>query len=253
MAFFLLCVYLALVLIRPQELTESTAQYPVVLCTLIITSIPFIFAKKNAGSPQFFLLMGLVIVIAISAIANGRSGSVVQLVPDFFASVVVPFILFSKLIDTPKKHKIVLFISLLAALVMVHNGLSQKASDIGVGWAGTKLSEGTRITYLGTLRDPNDLGLFFVMMIPLAAYLMVSTKAVLKIIWFSVFSALLYGVFLTNSRGAFLGVLSLLGLWTFERYGVKKSIVIASFLIPVIFVVASKFRTIDAEEESAHG
>lgn len=232
---------------------ESTAQYPAVLYTLIVTTVPFVFAKKNAGSPQFFLLICLVVVIAISATANGWSGSILTLVPAFFASAIVPFVLFSKLIDTPKKHKTILFISVLAALLMVHNGMSQKASDLGVGWAGNRLSEGTRITYLGTLGDPNDLGMFLVMMLPFAAYFMAYAKSMLKIIWFLALLALLYGVFLTNSRGAFLGVLSLLGLWALERYGVKKSVAIALLLLPVIFVVASKFRTIDAEEESAQG
>lgn len=253
MAFFLLCTYLAIVLIRPQELSESTAHYPVVLGTLVLTTIPYVFSKKNAGSPQIYLLAFLVIVIILSAITNGWSGSIFTLAPNFFAAAVVPFIIFSKITTSSQKHRVLLFISMCAALIMVHNGISQKDSDIGVGWSGSKLSEGTRITYLGTLCDPNDLGMFLVMNVPFAVYFMQRAGGILKLFWALALFGVLYGVYLTNSRGAFLGVLTLAGLFGVMRYGVKNTAILAGSLLPVVAILASKFRTIDAEEESAHG
>ncbi|MEQ1637587.1 MAG: O-antigen ligase family protein [Methylococcales bacterium] len=91
------------------------------------------------------------------------------------------------------------------------------------------------------------------MMLPIAVYFTARAKALQKLFWFLATLALLYGVFLTNSRGAFLGALSLLGLWALQKYGVKKTMVTAFFMLPVLSIVASKFRTIDAEEESAAG
>jgi O-antigen ligase len=245
---------LFIALIRPQELIGGTmAQKPVVFYTLILTVIPFLFSKKNSGSPQLFLLICLIIIISLSAILNGWSGGILKYVPEFVAAAVIPFILFSKLINTPQKHRVILLISVLSALVMVYNGFSQKLSPWGVGWAGSRLAEGTRITYLGVLNDPNDLGMFFVMMIPFVIYFVRRSGGLLKLIWIAALCALLYGVFLTNSRGAFLGVLSLFGLWILQEYGIKKTLSIALLLLPVVFVVASKFRTIQTDEESAAG
>lgn len=231
---------------------ESINQLPIILYTLILTFVPFLFSKKNAGSPQIALLIGLIVIITVSATLNGWSGSIMSLVPEFASSAVVPYVLFSKLLDSTKKHQIIIIITVLATLVMVHNGVSQRLSETGIGWAGSKISQGTRITYLGFLADPNDLGMFLVMNVPLVLYCVNRAKG-LKFFWLFALLVTLYGIFLTNSRGAFLGVVSLAGIWMLHKHGIKKTIGSLVFLLPILAVVASKFRTIDAEEESAVG
>lgn len=252
MAFFLLCVYWIVLLIRPQDLIYSLNQFPIILYTLILTIIPFFFSKKNAGSPQIVLLVGLLFVIGISATLNGWGGSVKSLVPEFTSAAVVPYVLFSKLIDSTKKHQIIIAITVLITVVMIHNGVSQQLSETGIGWAGSMISQGTRITYLGMLADPNDLGMFLVMNVPFALYCVTRSKG-LKLFWIMALLVTLYGIFLTNSRGAFLGIVCVAGLWMLHKHGIKKTVGSLVFLLPIVLVVASKFRTIDAEEESAVG
>jgi O-antigen ligase len=66
-------------------------------------------------------------------------------------------------------------------------------------------------------------------------------------------AAILYGIYLTNSRGTLVATIALFGYWFWTSYGTKKTLVAGTVLLPALFFVISKFRTITTEEESAEG
>jgi F0F1-type ATP synthase membrane subunit c/vacuolar-type H+-ATPase subunit K len=254
LGFLFLILYTIALFIRPQEWNPGLINYPVARYFLIISFIFFlVFQKPKFWGHQGWFLFGIMLVIALSGLRNGSlSGGITQ-AQDFFIYGLLPFLLYSGLVNTQGKHHWIYNILAIACCIMLHHGLSQKASPDGIGWSGEVLSQGTRITYLGFLNDPNDLGMFFVMNIPILIYLkQVTHSKLLKFLYLAISIGLIYGIFLTNSRGALVGTLSLALTYFYFQYGKIKFFFITAISLPLAFFIMKKFRTIDSEEESAH-
>jgi len=252
-AFVFLAIYIAVIFIRPQEIGNPNATLPIVkYLTLATFGIWLIFHKEKVFSPQLKALFLFSLVIALSSIFNGWAGGAVSVLSKFIPAAILPLIIVSNLITTIKRQHIIMAICLIAALFMVHNGHTQHLHPEGIGWSGTRTVEGTRITYLGIFGDPNDLGMFLVMTLPFAVYFRANSGSILKLISTAAIFAILYGVFITNSRGALLGVLSLVGLFYLFKWGWKKTLTIGVLILPLITIIMSKFRKIE-QGESANG
>ncbi|TNC82693.1 MAG: hypothetical protein C9356_02110 [Oleiphilus sp.] len=254
MAFVALLFYFVFVFIRPQEFWPPILDMPLVKISLIFCALFMLTQKKRRfDAPTNKLLAWLLAVIMISGVVNEGFSGALDSAQLFLTTILLPFLVIQNLIQSPRKQQIVFILLLVFGMIMVHDGMAQKASATGFGWSGAGLSQGTRITYLGIFSDPNDLGMFFVMLLPIAAYVMNLMPGMIKLLPVSVILALLYGIYMTNSRGALLGTLSLLGFWFLLKYGLKKSIFAGMIAAPVILVVMSMFRAIDSEEASAEG
>jgi len=251
--FFFLILYTAAIFIRPQEWSSSEFDFPIIRIFIIIAFIAYLLVQKpKFWSTQGWCLVGLVFVIILSGLTNGwLTGGFIS-AQDFFISSIIPFILYSSLVFNTKKLQHIFIIFLIATMFMLHHGYSQVSSPLGIGWSGNALSQGTRITYLGFFNDPNDLGMFFVMNIPIIFYFYKKTNNFfVKTSMLLFFILLLWGVYKTNSRGTLLGLLSLGGLYSIFRFGKAKALGLFVICIPLVFVVMSQFRAIDSEEESA--
>jgi O-antigen ligase len=250
MGFFALLAYLFFVFIRPQEFFDPLIGLPVVKLSLIIAMLFMLLQKKRRfDAPQNTFLFLLIPVILISNSLNGWFSGGVDSAMTFITTIFLPFLIIQNLIDTSKKQRVVMLFLIFCALVMVQHGLSQN----GFGWGGVGLSQKTRITYLGIFNDPNDLGMFFVMVLPFIPYFFNRVSFFLKPIFLLFGAGVLQGVFLTNSRGALLGTISLVSLWFYLKYGLKKCLLISVMVLPLMLLVMSKFRSIDSEEASAEG
>lgn len=254
MAFVALLAYLTFVFIRPQEFVDPLLGLPLVKFSLIFAAM-FMFTQKRRDfdAPQNWLLFLLIPLAIVSGLTNGWIGGGIDSAVSILTTIWLPFLVIQNLIDTLRKQQVVMLLLITASLIMVNDGIAQKASEEGIGWSGASLSQGTRITYLGIFNDPNDLGMFFVMVLPCVMYFLRKSNLVFKPMFVVALGYILYGIYLTNSRGALLGTMGLLGLWFLLRFGLKKSVVLGMFALPAVFIVMSKFREIDAEEASAAG
>src|SRR3546814_8779604 len=96
----------------------------------------------------------------------------------------------------------------LCAVVLTILGIGQVG--LGQGWTGMPTVQDGRIQYVGIFSDPNDLAMLFIMAVPMTL-LMAGRGGLLglrRVFWWAAALTLLYGVYLTNSRGAFLAVRS---------------------------------------------
>lgn len=254
MAFLALLAYLVFVLIRPQEFMQVLIGMPLVKFALIIATLFMLAEKKRRfDAPQNMLLFWLIPVIFLSGMINAGFWSTWAILELYLTSIFLPFLVVQNLINSEAKQKTVMIVLIISALVMVHDGMAQKASEIGVGWSGAMLSQGTRITYLGIFSDPNDVGMFLVMVLPLALFFFAKANTFSKLFFIIPPALIVYGVYLTNSRGALIGLMSQVGLWFFIRYGFVKSLIVGAIAAPLAFIAMSMFRAIDADEESAEG
>jgi len=254
LAFAALLAYLVFVFIRPQEFYGPMLGLPLVKYSLILAAL-FMFTQKKRefDASQNVLLFALLPLVILSGLFNGWLGGGIAAAETVLTTMILPFLIIQNVVNTLRKQQAVLLLLILAGLIMVSDGIAQKASEEGIGWSGAQLSQGTRITYLGIFNDPNDLGMFFVMLLPCVMYFFRHSIALLKPLFLIALSYLMYGIYLTNSRGALLGTMALLGFWFYLRYGLKKSMLLALPALPVALIVMGKFREIDAEEASAAG
>ena len=227
---------------------------PVVKMTLIVVAVLLIFQRnKRFDGPQTYLLLGYVTVIFLSGVFNGWVGGGVTAAKNMLATAVLPFFVVANAVNSRKKQIVALTLLVVAALIMVSNGISQAAAPDGIGWAGVQAQGGGRAAYVGIFNDPNDLGMFLVMTLPVAFFLFAQTKNAFRVVFAVAAVALVYGVYLTNSRGALLGLGALAAFWFILRFGATRTTAIGLAMLPVAFFAISKFRAIDPTEQSAYG
>ncbi len=198
--FFLLCVYTALVLIRPHEWPVLNVQFPLLRIVLIITFFAYLVSLR----PKAWNVQCTIFVI------------------------------------------------------MSQHAYVQISSPFGEGWAETVIyrndgpNQMAQARYIGVFNDPNDMGMFLVMNIPIAIFFMVNTQRFLmKLMWLAVAGVLVMGIYWTGSRGSLVGVMAVLFSFFYLRFGRVKSLVLASLSVPGVIIVMSSFRTISKDDESA--
>ena len=257
MAYVLLIIYAIVMLIRPHEWGVLESESSIIRNSLVLCMVFFVFHKnKNLAAPQLFLMTMFVLTIFVSVVFAGWIGGGLEQAELFLRAAFIPFVLISGLVDTTRRQHVIFIIIIVASLLTVLNGHVQVGDELGIGLFGNPVyNEGgsLRITYLGFLADPNDLGMFLVMSIPLILYFKDRMPSILRFtIWGSI-GFILYGIYLTNSRGTLLAILSLIAFWFWRKYGTTKSLFIGLASSPVLLIVMSSFRAISAEEESAQG
>ncbi len=212
--FFFMLVYLVLVLIRPQDypaVAESPGP-PMQSIALVLAAGMFLFSqRKSFNQPQFLLIPIFLFIAMVSKVVNGWAGGAL-FVFFVFAPVLLAYVLLANTVDTRARMQAVMAVFVICASVLALHGIDQAST--GIGWTGVELSQGTRIQYVGIFNDPNDLGMLFVMCLPMAFYL--SSRGgwlgLKRLFWWATIVLLVWGCYLTNSRGTLLALVAMLGV-----------------------------------------
>lgn len=253
--FLAMLAYLLLVLIRPQDYPELVDSFTLPLqpiALLVAAGFWMLSPRKNFDAPQYPVLLMFFVVLMVSHVFNGYlGGAVVQL--NKFAPVLLAFVVFANGLDSRERIlKIMAMFSLCAAVISIH-GIEQV--KLGTGWTGIGLSQGTRIQYVGIFNDPNDLGMLFVACVPMAVFLgsRGGLMGLRRLFWWIVAGILVYGIYLTDSRGSLLGLLLVMGLYVWQTRGVFIAGTLGAMAVGVLLALPSRFNEIDVEEASAQG
>jgi putative inorganic carbon (HCO3(-)) transporter len=201
--FLYLLAYLAVLYVRPHEYHPSFQGVPVLPVLLVSAAVFWLLRQaKDLSAPQFRLLPLQMLLMSLSLLLVGWSGGAMTVLTEF-SPVVILFYMLATSLDGEAKFKAVFGLLVLASGLMSLHGIDQMA-NAGVGWTGAKTID-DRITYLGFLNDPNDLAMSMLMSLPMAMYLAGgNTGFLMRWFWRGVAGLVVYGVFLTNSRGALL-------------------------------------------------
>lgn len=252
---FLILFYIVLVIVRPQEYPAMVDfEVPILQIALVAALIAWLISgRKSYAEPQFALLSAFMLVILVSEVANGWFGGVLQecLV---FGPVVVAFLILATSVTTQKRIQITMVVFVLCSSLLAIHGVLQK--EEGIGWTGVGLiQDDGRIQYLGIFNDPNDLGLLFVAVLPMAFYL--SSRGGLlglaRLFWLAAAALLLYGIYLTDSRGALLAVGLMFGVWVWLKRGLVTAILLGGLGLSGMMMLPSRLQELDSSEESAAG
>ncbi len=253
-AFLLTLLFTFFTFLRPQEIFEPLYGIPIIaILSILLIVIIFIAHRPIQLVPQHYLLLGMFPVAVISGGLNGWLGEGVTEGFKYINSCLIPFFIFSVVYTSASRQKAFMWLSLIASAFFVHNGYVQQHSFDGFGWSGTDYVEDGRIRYLGFFKDPNDLGVFFMMNIPFALYFTKHSNLFGKLLGISFLCGLFYGIYMTNSRGTMLAVAGITCLYLLIRFGSTKALMTGLTLAPPALFVASTFRAVSSQEASAMG
>lgn len=248
--FTVTAVYTILLIIRPQEFIPSLANMP--LLQFILLGAVGIWAftpDKGLELPQFTVLPFFLVCVWLSLGFAGWWGGIVPALNTMLPPILYCVAISGCVRSIEAFRKFTLLLVLCAAVLVLHGHFQ---STQGISWTGQPMIEG-RITYSGIFNDPNDMGLLFAMSVAFCVYhLRISRRKMARWLALATLGWLLYGVYLTDSRGTMLAILAVLGLEVGYSYGKKIVIVAASIAVPVL-VAFTRLAEVDSEEASAQG
>jgi putative inorganic carbon (HCO3(-)) transporter len=250
--FVLSLAYLVLTIIRPQDYMPGLVGVPILPVVLILAFAQWLGSVgKNLSAPQFMILPIFLLVMLLSDAANDWLGGALEQLEKFGPTVIAFFVL-ATAVSTSRKRVVITFaVFTLCAMVLALHGVDQ--FNNGVGWTGMGLSEDRRIQYVGIFNDPNDLGLLFVTTLPMALYLSARGGFLGRVFWFAGAALLLYGIYLTNSRGAFLAVMVIAAVYLWRKRGLLTSLALSGVGMMGLLLIPTRAQDISVDEDSAFG
>lgn len=250
--FPLILLYLVFVIIRPQDFLPGVGDLPLMSVSLLLAFVGWLAAgARTPAAPQFLLLPLFVLMAMASEVANGWSGGILYVLGQMGPSLIVFFVL-ATAVNEPRRASAAFTVIGLSAMVLALHSAQQAAH--GVGWTGMTLGEDGRVRYVGIFNDPNDLGLLFVMALPMLMYLASRAGFLGRWFWRAGVLLLLYGVYLTQSRGTQLAVLLMVGVYVWQRRGLAMAAGLSvAGLVGLMLLPSSRMTELDVDEPSAFG
>ena len=246
-------IYVAMWHLRLHEYPDTPIEFPILTVLQAIFLLLWVAqAPHKLDVPHVVLLPLLLFSMFVLTITNGWAGGVVE-VFNRFVPTILCFFMIAGTADSLKRLNLLAWTVSLALFVIALHGILE--SQTGVGWSGASVVEGSRITYVGLLADPNDLGMALLMALPMQIYLVGTTRRVLlRLLLVVCIGATLWSTYLTNSRGAVLGLAAMSVYLIFKRYGTAKAMLVAPILIGALVAAGpGRIDDMSADEDSAAG
>lgn len=257
--FWGLLLYLAMIYLRPQEFVEALRAKPVMLALaiLVLGTLLIHNAMRRSRVLAFDLRQGLFMIVFFAVIIMSQlqlfylEGA--RMAFDSFLPVFILFFMIVNLISSFAEMKRTYLMLFVMTVFLAANGILQYHR--GVDIAGQTMFEG-RIRWIGIFEDPNDLGLAILSFTPFALLKLSRKGAALRgrVLYAVILGILLYALYLTNSRGTFIGLLAILAYVFCRRWGIVRGLLIAAVFGAAAFLAGpSRLADMSVSEESASG
>lgn len=256
MGFVLSILYFVTYYLTPDALFGPLAAYRVELIIAVLlffVSIPKLHRALILKAPQTAALIGLIVAVFLSVAIGARWAShAVQVLLDFVPNAFAYFLVCVHC-DSKKKLQILVLVLCFACFFVIANGCVAYLHGVPEAPRHNMDSheivplplEATRIPYLlamrsdagdmifrlrglGEINDPNDFGQLIVCVIPLV-FIFWLPKRIFRNFVFVILPVcvLLYGTFMTHSRGALLALVAMAVVAARRRIGTLPAVLIA--------------------------
>jgi hypothetical protein len=278
MGFVLSVLYLVIYYLTPTTLFGPLAVLHIELILavlLVVVSVPSLSKSFTLKTPQSMALPGMAVAVFLSILIGlrwpgGAVHSFLNFIPNIFA-----YFLVCLHCDTKKKLQVLVVMLLIVCLFVIAHGyadLLRGMPETGPVRVGVPMSAALsawdiehpyilvmtdgkgewlyRLRGLGDINDPNDFGQVIVCLIPLMFIFWRKGKTLFNFLCVIVPDCLLlFGVFLTHSRGALVALTAVTVVAARRRIGTIPSILLAAAL----FLGASVSNFTGGREISASG
>lgn len=275
MIVFAFClIYVALVYIRPGEIVPALANLRLPMLVLVAGSVAAaasLFMKRRTflNLPADLCFVGFMAATMLSNPANGRF----TVGPDGLEGLLplVAFYLFIRIaIRTERQMRWLIGLVILLTMFQAGNGILQATTGIGLGGTTAVMTPAggdpddpddtgehavTRVRGTGIFGDPNDLAMALVLVFPFLYTVVLDGEAAAwkRLGAILMLAVLAYAVYLTQSRGGFLGLAALTAAFAYRRFGRVVAVVGAVVLLVAVVATSGRGREISSSEASAQG
>jgi len=273
LAYLALLLYVAILFIRPQEWVVAIRGFPVLDCVVGVALVTWLGSagKKESQlrkAPQTLFMGGLFLAALLSHVRHTYFAALIETGREF-GKVVLIYFLVATLVTSAKKARTLILVMIIGCLFMSAHGIMQAQPPDYTGFGGQmarftsirlpagEVVKNPRVWAFGIFHDPNDLALMLVAILPFmfAAALDRTRGGGVRALSALATLPLLYCIYLTNSRGGWLG-LGVMGMtYIYLRTPSKKMavVLVVVALAAALALGPSRIATISAEEGSAHG
>ncbi len=260
----------ALLLLRPSDIVPDLADVPLYEVTIVACLLMSLRPVLSQLSPQSLYrhpittcILGLLVAVTLSHLTRFAVYEA-RMAFTLFAKVVIYYLLFLAVVDTPGRLRVALLGLIVCALaqtllaLLQYHGvidlpgltvLHQHSFDTETG----ELVLTPRLRSIGIYNDPNDLCVMLVVGVLVCIFwLDKGPGLLLRVLGLTALGLFGYGIVLTKSRGGFLALMA--GLLTFcaARFGWRKSALLAVAGLPLLVVLAGERQTsISTGEDTA--
>ena len=251
MLYACLLLYVTLIYVRPAEINPEWATIPFVDILTVIAAIIGVFSigakpRRIFDLPHDKLILAFWAIIAVSSLKVWLTGVWYAFLA-FMPPVFVYFLIRASVRTQPQLKGLVYLLIALNVFLAV-NGIVQYHTGVGLGDVGMILD---RIYGLGIFSDPNDLGLTFVMAVPLVLLVIGNAGFIFRILGVIALGIILLATYYTNSRGAVVGLGATMAAYSFLKFSKPKAVVVAAVLMAIIVVAAPSRGSETGLEESS--
>lgn len=229
-AFVLTLLYTALTLLSPGVLPPQIAALHVAEIVGGITIVATLLQVSEAGLgsiPETYLAVGLLLSTALSMMLTGWFGGVAGTLLGFLPIMFNFFFIAISCRSLKKLKAMTVVLTLVACFIILQGMLAYHAGDFTSPYLDPENTvDGMlyRFRGLGVLNDPNDLGQLLVMLLPLLWLRWKKGNLVGNTMFTLVPAAiLLFGIYLTHSRGGMVAVVAVLLFGFKNKLGLVKS------------------------------
>jgi O-antigen ligase len=263
MGFALTIVYIVATIISPEQFGKEWASYHVMTYLAGITalaSLPSIARHKYwKTSVQTYLLIGFIVAIALSQVAHGWLGGVVESWRTFLPSAAVFFFIVVN-VTTVRRLKIVALAAVASCLIVTvealcgyyagyHGEMFVLLTNIS-GPQDDVVGQLTRIRVAGFLSDPNDLAQILLIALPLAFIAWRRGRMAANLLFVLVpVALLLWTTYLTHSRGGLIALAAVALMASRKKLGTTASTALAAvFVLGMVALDFTGGRAISAAD-----
>lgn len=262
MDFFLFLIVNAVLFLRPAELVDELAGYPIyqfaILACMGASVISVIRFFSTSGSqlyhPATWLVFVQFLIACIGLLYRKDLGDAFAEIFEY-AKVIIYFVLFLALVTTPARMLAVTAVAGICVMFSAIIGVlhfnqiinipslemlgEQVRDPVTLDWYRLK-----RLRFAGMLQDPNEVAVFLSSITFLAGYQWQSSKyGILRHLWLVPIAIYLGAIGYTVSRGGLLALLSGLVVFGVYRWGGKKSLLFISLAVPAVIIAFAGRQT----------
>ena len=257
-AFACLCLYLVLAIMRFQEYTWVSLNVPIIPVVESIMILAWMGSPKPPGLSKHMPVFLLGVVYFISSLKAGAEYSV-EITQNYFLNIAFVYVVLAQVAADPRRADAAMgvfcacmgVISLQCILMSVHPN--------HMGWTGLQAWERLdaipviwQVRYIGTLGDPNDLGMTLLAAVPMSAYLVLTSRSfIMKLFFLATLGGLVYTIYLLNSRGTVLGLMAVVAMFGILRFGFAKAAVAGLVAVPVALALTPSRLAESGMDQSA--